>query len=67
MKGNLKNGCKNCMFNRPRNLKDKSCQKGRLTLFGFNCVDYEPDYEIGYQITIYDILNEERSNSNERR
>lgn len=67
MKGNLKNGCKNCKYNRSRNLKDKSCRKGRFALFGFACTDFESDYEIGYQINIFDILNEERGNQNEKR
>ena len=58
-------GCKNCRHNKLRAIDTKTCRKGHFALFGFNCIDYEPDYEIGYQVTIYDILNEERGNENE--
>lgn len=58
-------GCKNCKFNRKRSLEQKTCLRGHFALYGFNCIDYEPEYEIGYQLTIYDILDEERGKDNE--
>jgi len=33
-------GCKTCKHNRPRTLKDKTCQKGHKAVFG-PCKDYE--------------------------
>lgn len=32
--------CKTCKHNRPRTLKDKTCQKGHKAVFG-PCKDYE--------------------------
>lgn len=59
-------GCKNCKYNRKRTLENKTCLKEHKTLFGFSCIDYKPNYEIGYQVTIYDILEEEeRSERND--
>ena len=58
--------CKNCKFNRLRTLEQKTCLKGHFALFGFNCIDYEPNevdkYEIGQQVSIYDILDEQERN-----
>lgn len=63
-------GCKSCLHNRERTLKEKTCLRGHRALYGFGCRDYEPKevnkYEIGYQLTIYDIMNDiERRNLNE--
>lgn len=64
----MKTSCKSCKFNKTRTLKEKSCLKGHKALFGFSCIDYKPNYEIGYQITIFDLIDEEeRSDSNEKR
>lgn len=73
MKDNKK-GCKYCKHNRERTLKQKNCRKGYRALYGFGCRDYEelnevepnePNYEIGYQISIFDIIDEERRKENE--
>ena len=62
-------GCKSCKYNQPRTLENKACLKRHMAIFGFGCHDFEelneiepnePDYEIGYQVTIYDILEDEQ-------
>ena len=64
--------CKTCKFNIKRTLENKACLKKHMAIFGFGCYDYEPireigpngvnKYEIGQQITIYDILEEQERN-----
>lgn len=61
--------CKTCKFNQTRTLENKVCLKGHKALFGFGCYDHKPNieivpsevkqYEIGYQLTIYDFLEDE--------
>lgn len=66
----VKKGCKYCKHNRERTVNQKECKKRHRAVYGFGCRDYEPKevnkYEIGYQLTIYDIMNDiERRNLNE--
>lgn len=37
--------CKTCKHNRPRTLKDKTCQKGHKAVFG-PCKDYESKEQV---------------------
>ena len=55
--------CKTCKYNQPRTLQNKACLKRHMAVFGFGCRDFEPinevdKYEIGQQVSIYDILDE---------
>ena len=34
-------GCKTCVHNRKRTLKNKNCLKNHSAVYGFNCRDYE--------------------------
>ena len=36
----MKKGCKNCVYNRERTLKNKNCLKNHTAIFGYDCKDY---------------------------
>ena len=37
----MKKGCKTCVYNRERTLKNKKCLKEHSAIFGYDCKDYK--------------------------